>query len=124
MDLSNPTANSSQPAGQAGPENALAIATLQDVLSWLRQNTALPASRRTQLEAGVRAFGRVLDRPVESIPALPHSLGRLFASLTPTTTGKAGKTLANTVSLVKAAIAAAGVGRRIRFNGKPLRPEW
>ena len=76
------------------------------------------------MERGIRTFARLLDRPIEGIPALAPDLNRLFASLSATTTGKSGKTLANVVSLVKTAVAAAGVERRVRFNGKPLSPMW
>ena len=125
MDLGNRSSNGVQiTTGEVGAAKALAVATLADVVGVVRGRSELSEQRRKELEAGVRAFGRLLNRPIESIPALPQSLGHLFASLSSTTTGKSGKTLANTVSLVKAAVAAAGVGRRVRFNGKPLSPEW
>ncbi len=123
MDLNSPSSNAT-PADQGGAEQAPAAATLADVVGVVRRRSDLSEQRRKELEAGVRTFGRLLNRPIESIPALPQSLGRLFASLSSTTTGKSGKTLANTVSQVKAALAAAGIGRRVRFNRKPLSPEW
>jgi len=110
--------------GDVATKPALTPATLGDVVRALGCHPGVSASRRTQLEAGIRTFARLLDRPIQSIPALPHDLARLFASLSATTTGKSAKTLANTVSLVKAAVAAAGVGRPVRFNGKPLSPDW
>jgi len=110
--------------GEAAARPARTPASLADVVTALGCHSDVSAARRMQLEAGIRTFGRLLDRPIESIPALPHDLARLFASLSATTTGKSSKTLANVVSLVKAAVAAAGIGRRVRFNGKPLSPMW
>src|SRR5690349_10809321 len=110
--------------GDVATKPALTPATLADVVRALGSHPGVSAPRRIQLEAGIRTFARLLDRPIQSIPAQPHDLGRLLASLSATTTGRSAKTLVNTVSLVKAAVAAAGVGRPIRFNGKPLSPEW
>src|ERR1700693_188202 len=116
-----PSDESQATAGVGAPraEKALNVVTLADVVSRLRGNSDLCARRQKQLEAGIRTFARLLERPIDSIPALPQSLARLFASLSATTTGKSAKTLANVASLVKTAVAAAGVGRRVRFNGRP-----
>ena len=47
-----------------------------------------------------------------------------MAALTPTTTKRSAKTLANTKSLVKAALTHLGLHRRVRADGAPLAQEW
>ena len=47
-----------------------------------------------------------------------------MATLTPATTGRSAKTLANTKSLVKSALTHLGLYRRVRADGAPLMPQW
>jgi integrase len=98
--------------------------TLEDVVTSLEAADRTAPTRRKVLIAAVQAAARLLNRPLEVVAADPKVLLPSLAQLTPVSTGRSGKTIDNTRSLVKEALVLVGAGRRVRFDGTPLSPAW
>ncbi|MBK8686882.1 MAG: tyrosine-type recombinase/integrase [Betaproteobacteria bacterium] len=98
--------------------------TLADALAALAGSTDIEAGRRKTWVAAISTTAKWIGRPPGQIPASLPKLRPLITALTPVTTGRSAKTLANTKSLVKAALTHLGLHRRVRSDGAPLAPEW
>ncbi|MBK9703153.1 MAG: site-specific integrase [Betaproteobacteria bacterium] len=109
-------------AGSArGP---VACPTLADALAALAGSTDIEADRRKSWVAAIVTTAKWIGRPPGQIPASLPKLQPLMIALTPVTTGRSAKTLANAKSLIKAALTHLGLHRRVRSDGSPLAPEW
>ena len=98
--------------------------TLSDVLTALGKIHTIDQARTKQLAAAIRTCGRLLNRPLEGLPASPKLLLPMLLELTPQRSIRSAKTLANMRTLVKRALILTGAGRRVRHDGTPLSPAW
>ena len=125
--LSAPVARPGFPDSAAAGETSAAnptAPTLADALAMLAGRTSVDDGRRKTWDAAIATFARLLDRSPSTLPASLPALRPFLAALTPASTGLSAKTLANTKSLVKAALTHLGLHRRVRADGAPLAPEW
>ena len=78
----------------------------------------------SRIVAAVRTCRRLLNRPLDALPASPKLLLPMLLELTPQRANRSPKTLANMRTLVKRALILTGAGRRVRHYGTPLSPAW
>jgi integrase len=112
------------PAAPAVPAATIPSPTLGEAIALLASATSIDAARRKAWTAAIGTLARLSDRSPGSLPASLPALLPLMAALTPMTTKRSSKTLANTKSLVKAALTQLGLHHRVRADGAPLAPEW
>ena len=98
--------------------------TLADALASLAGSIAIDVGRRKAWAAAITTTAKLIGRPPSTIPATLPELQPLLTALKPASTRRSAKTLANTRSLVKAALTHLGLHHRVRSNGTPLASEW
>ena len=100
------------------------LITLSDVLTALANIHTIHQARIKPIVAAVRTCRRLLNRPLDALPASPKLLLPMLLELTPQRANRSPKTLANMRTLVKRALILTGAGRRVRHYGTPLSPAW
>jgi integrase len=78
--------------------------SLADVLAAVR-TASLPERRRQEMASALRTIGRVLDRPLERIPAIPRLLAIRLSDVAPRAAGISQARWNNVRALARAAIA-------------------
>jgi integrase len=107
--------------GRFGPFVDPNQASLRDVLVRLEAHPRVTASRRTRVRSAANTLSRILDRPLEEIPAHMRWLTESFRHLK--RSGLAPKTVANTKSELRYAVRIA-LGRQARSAMPKLSGEW
>ena len=100
------------------------IPSLADVLTQISNDPSLSARQRQEVCSALRVVGRAIGRPLEEIPAYPRHLRERLATLTPAMTGVSKGRWANILSLVRTALARAGVTTIPGRSTEPLSSEW
>ena len=98
--------------------------TLAEVVAALDAHPKHDPLQVKLLVAAVRATGRFLNAPLNTISAAPKDTLPRLARLSPSDARRSAKTIANTRSLLKEALILTRAGRRVRFDGTPLSPAW
>ena len=106
----------------AANSEAVAPLTLADVLARVLASEELPASRRAEIASSVRTVGRMIDRPLERIPADPTLLRQRLKQLSAANGGISKGRFANVKSHLLAALRIAGITSS-RLLG-PMTAEW
>ena len=78
--------------------------SLADILAAVR-TASLPERRRQEMASALRTIGRVLDRPLERIPAIPRLLAIQLSDVAPRAAGISQARWNNVRALARAAIA-------------------
>jgi integrase len=94
--------------------------SLADVLVAV-QNAPMPARRRQEMASALRTVSRVLDKPLERIPASPQVLAKLLGQVAPC--GMSQTRRNNVRSLIRAAVALVRPVSPGRLRS-PLSPAW
>lgn len=95
---------------------------LQIVFDYIATRDELNAARRTALQGAIRRVGKWIDLPLERIPSDRKVLRKTVEGLNHSQIGITKKTLANTVSLLNAALDLHG--KRADKARTMLSPEW
>ncbi len=90
----------------------------------LDSDGSVSADRHKAWTSAINTLANWIGRPPSAIPASLPDLQPLMLALTPTTTKRTKKTLANTRSLVKAALTHLKLHVRVRADGTPRLREW
>ena len=107
--------------GRFGPFVDPDQASLRDVLVRLEAHPRVTANRLTRVRSAANTLSRILDRPLEEIPAHMRWLTESFRHLK--RSGLAPKTVANTKSEIRYAVRIA-LGRQTRSAMPKLSDEW
>lgn len=100
--------------------------TMADVLAHTLANTSLTARQRNDRASALRSVAKLLDKPLEALPAQPRLLRQVMEKVSYTAAGMSKARWQNVRSLVGKAIAEAGAteGKRAGTEKEPLSPEW
>jgi integrase len=109
------------------PDVALAhpdAPTFATVIEWLRVMPGLSPSRLRDFISALRRLAKILDRPLEEIPADPRWLRPRIRRIVPVAAGVSAKSWTNIVSDARAAMAKCGLVADQELLRRHLSPEW
>lgn len=111
------------PAEESAPTDAPKPTNLDELIAFIQADDAVPAKRRAELVSALRSAAQILNRLPRDVPSDPAGLNRLFAYVEPAAHNLSKGRWANIRSLVKAALARAGLTVRI-CDTPPMMPDW
>lgn len=111
------------PAEESAPTDAAKPSNLEELIAFIQADSAVPARRRAELVSALRSAAQTLNRQPRDVPSDPAGLNRLFAYVEPAAHDLSKGRWANIRSLVKAALARAGLTVRICAT-PPMMPDW
>jgi len=100
------------------------LKSLADVQLQLEHDARLDPVRRRAYLGALRTMSAVLGRPAETMPCTMAEIDRLLREVPVPARGRSKKTIANTRSVVKAALLHVSDAPKLPPHGMPLRPEW
>ena len=98
--------------------------SLADVRVRLETDARLDPVRRRKYLGALRTMSSMLGRSAETLPNAMSEIDRLLRALPVPAHGRSKKTIANTRSVVKAALLHVTDAPKLPSRGMPLRPEW
>ena len=116
MDGSNVAKDTASQAPQ------VAALTLADVLACVQASEALPPGKRAEIASSLRTIGRMVDRPLERIPADPTLLRQRLKQLTAANGGISRGRFSNVKSHLTAALRISGI-TTTRLSA-PMTAKW
>ncbi|MEK9967771.1 MAG: site-specific integrase [Ferrovibrio sp.] len=111
------------PAEESAPTDAAKPANLDELITLIRADGAVPSKRRAEMVSALHSAAHVLNRQPRDVPSDPAGLNRLFAYVEPAAYSLSKGRWANIRSLVNAALARAGLVVRV-CDARPMMPDW
>jgi integrase len=101
-----------------------APSNLAEVLALIDSDDALPRYKRQDACSALRSFSKVLDRPLDQLPAHPDYVQQQLDGVGPALAGVSPAAWRNTVSRIRFALGHAGVAKIPGRYQEPLAPAW
>lgn len=109
--------------GSRNANPASTIATLSDLLSFIRADTALSVRRRDDIASALRIVGKIVAKPMEEVLVQSEALRNVLKGFAPAMVQLTQARRNNVRSLFRAGLKHAGIGTKAPIK-TALAPAW